>query len=211
MGAPFPAKANVLDVRDFLPAPNDRLLVDSNVWFFVGRSNTNEHDRKAEIYRSFVERCLKGSAKLFWSSLTIPEIWNAAEKMSKDIAAESGLIGKEASAKDFRYSEFHDPAQIAAEVEEILEFMSNSAQHAPDFPIVEALAGRIISETKSAKTAGYDSIFSLMFRDGGYTAFVTDDRDFASVPGLTMATANRLALPPKGTAKSVSLPQERGQ
>ena len=179
-------EAEIVELLTDKPSVNDRFLVDTNVWYWFTYTAAGAyiHSRSRD-YLTYINSCLKDDSELFHSTLSLSEISHTIEKTEYDIYSNRGPAWK---IKEFR----HNLAERMRVVNEIntawaqVENLSAAIPATVDQPCVDASLTRL----QSQKIDGYDLFILESMKAHGIEQVITDDSDYATVPGIRVFTAN---------------------
>ncbi len=183
-------KATVFDIQKDYSVFGQTFFVDSNVWYWV--TSPQGYDAAAyyqnEYYPPFFEKAC-GSSKIFASIINLVEVANIIE--ANHLRIYNQLHSPPISKKDMRYD-------MPGERKDVVEEIQAS------WGCLKALAVVIDTEIDGdtdSKDAldlisaypidSYDSIISLTMKKHGIDCILSDDCDFATLPGISVYTANK--------------------
>ena len=190
------AAASVIDVRTDSPRKSDRFFVDTNVWRFFTYAkfttgNIPDQQRKAQIYSSYVSKCLVAGAVLLWSPLSYSELSSVVERTELDIY-NTGHVSAQSSLKDFRLGTA-ERAAVVAEVDAAwgqIDSIGSMLQT----PCDAAALNAAIALFQNHPLDGYDIFYVNAMHAANVNAVVSDDIDFTHIPNLNVFTANDKAI-----------------
>lgn len=192
MAVIYRIQAEVVDIRKDKPEPADSFLVDSNVWYWVAYprcSQSGQPPRPYQItdYPAYVKQVLGAGARLLRCGLSLAELSHLIEKTERHIYSKSspGVL----RPKEYRHNLSRERATVVAEVEAAWAAVRSLAE--PMNTVVDHVATEsALSRFKSERVDGYDLfILEAMAREG-VAQVITDDGDFATVPGIRVFTSN---------------------
>lgn len=184
--------ADVVDIQIDSPTEQDLFLVDTNVWYWmtytraslVGQQQTHPRIRD---YPSFVNKALATNAQLYRCGLTLPELAHIIERSEREIFERRN--GREFKPKQYRHNYPAERSNVVTEVESAWGQVKTMA--APlDILIDKTLTDSALSRFKKECLDGYDLFILEAMFSKKIIQIITDDGDFATVPGITVFTAN---------------------
>jgi predicted nucleic acid-binding protein len=190
----YEIQAEIVDIRRDVPSSEDIFFVDTNVWYLLTypKADLPELSRRSrpkpyqiEHYPTYLENTAEAEARLYCSGLSLSELAHNIERIECEIAHGQGF-----SLKQFRRDYPEERAQFVEEIESSWAQVTSFAEILPleiDASITEAALGRLTSELID----GYDLFLLETMKAHGITQVITDDGDYATVPGLQVFTANR--------------------
>lgn len=188
-------QAEVFDIAADTPASADRFLVDTNVWFWMTYTNAG-HGEPAwragvmTAYATYVNAAATVGADLRWTGLSFAELAHLIEKTERKIF--EGTHGA-TKPKEFRHNHPAERTQVGTEIQSAWSQVKTLAQAATvtiDEPTTDAALSRCLLQTVD----GYDLFLLEAMNKDGMIQMITDDGDFATVPGIQVFTANRNVL-----------------
>jgi len=201
MAINYPIQADVVDITSDNPKSVDVFLIDTNVWYWMTYSRASQSARPPIQYQStdypnFTNAALTVGSQIFQSGLTLAELTHLIEKAEFEIYAQANpaiFPDPKKFNKDFRHSYPAERAQVVSEVQAAwaqVICLSESLPIAIDVSTVSAALSRFQTE----QVDGYDLFILESMKNHGVVQVITDDGDYASVPGIQVFTANRSVL-----------------
>lgn len=184
--------ADVVDIRNDSPIPEDVFLVDSNVWYWMSYTRASLVTEPWASYRiqnypSFLNKAIAKGVQLYQCGLSFSELAHIIEKSEREIYEKShGKIGP----KEFRHNHPTERSDVVAEVNAAwgqVKSMASSLDVTIDGALTDAALFRFGQEC----TDGYDLFILEAMSKSGVIQVITDDGDFATVPGISVFTANQ--------------------
>jgi predicted nucleic acid-binding protein len=195
MAIQYTIHADVVDIAQAKPKGTDCFLVDSNVWLWMTYSKAGHREpawrgNVMSQYAGFVQTASAAAAKLYWCGLSLAELAHIIEKTEREIYAMSveGI-----QPKEYRHNLTGERSRVVLEIQAAWGQVVSLAEPLTvsiDFPTTEAALGRLQTE----KVDGYDLFILESMKNHGVVQVITDDGDFATVPGLQVFTSNRRVL-----------------
>ncbi len=187
-------RASVVDIRGDDPSSSDRLLVDSNVWIGLTDANPSPSRRSQwRPYERYIRETKDASGRLVVSPFTFPEIckYFEHEELGRHNARNSTA----------------PPMQLKAFREDTASRSVVVAAIDTSWRQVRALATLVLTPVTQACVDGamkglgggdlVDGVDAMLVADlhrDGLTGIITDDRDFGSIDGILVFTANEKLL-----------------
>jgi hypothetical protein len=191
MSVHYNVLANVIDIRQDAPKPDDIFLVDTNVWYwltYTRASQANQPPRTYQIndYPTYIAKALSAKSSLRSCGLSFAELAHRIEKTEKDIYIRScGSIG----SKEFRHNCASERNNVVAEVQAAwgqVKTMTDTV----DVQVDESLTDAALLRFATQPLDGYDLFILEAISSAGVVKVVTDDGDYVTVPGIQVFTAN---------------------
>jgi predicted nucleic acid-binding protein len=198
MAINYTIQALVVDITVDSPKPEDVFLVDTNVWYWMTYTRASQSVRppaqyQSTSYPSYTNAALGAGARIFQSGLTLAELTHLIERAEFEIfaMANPGIFPNPKNFnKDFRHSYNAEHAQVVAEIQAAWSQVTSLAD--PLTLTIDALTtAAALSRFQTEKVDGYDLFILEAMKNHGVVQLITDDGDFATVPGIQVFTANR--------------------
>lgn len=188
---PLTVRAQIVDIRADAPKDTDRFLVDTNAWYwlFYPRASQTLSASQA-LYPDYLARAF-AKATLHCSALSFAELAHNIEKTEREIYANQA--NRAISTKDFRYDYANQRRKV---VTLITDTWANvmSVSTLLDMELGTGFMQSALTLFPSVGLDGYDLFMAEAALAAGMTQIVTDDGDYATVPGLTVFTANQKVI-----------------
>jgi len=184
-------QAEVVDIKADTPRDGDVFLVDSNVWYWMTYSKATSfmQDRLFK-YPDYLNKALTANSKIRYSGLSLSELAHLIEKTEREIYEKTnGSI----MPKEYRHNFIAERSRVVLEIQSSWGQVTSLADPLTvtiDAPTTSAALARMQSE----KVDGYDLFILESMKHHGVVQVITDDGDFATVPGIQVFTANRNVL-----------------
>lgn len=188
---PLVVRATVVDIRTDTPKISDSFIVDTNVWLWLLypplTQNSNGNQKQQAIdYPSYFKLALAAKSKFYSSGLVFAELAHNIERTEKNIYDSN--LASPLDLKDYRHDYPRQRAKVTTLINDawsdILGFSELLKINLDDAFMQEATA-----LFPTVGLDGYDA-FTAQAAIKTRVNVITDDGDFASVPGLTVFTAN---------------------
>ncbi len=198
MAINYTVQAEVVDISADTPRAEDAFLVDTNVWYWLTYSRASQSARPPAYYQisnypNYTNSALGAGARIFQSGLSLAELTHLIEKAEYEIFAQANpaiFPNPNKFDKNFRHDRTHERRQAVSEIEAAWAQVASLAEPLTvtiDSPTATAALNRLQTE----KVDGYDLFILESMRSHGVVQVITDDGDFATVPGIQVFTANR--------------------
>jgi len=189
MAIRYTVQAEVVDITADTPRAGDAFLVDTNVWYWLTYPKATSHiPEQISYYHNYLDSTSSASAKIFYSGLTLAELSHVIEKTEREIYERD--IDGNIKPKEFRHNLADQRRRVVSEVRVAWAQVTSLAESLAvtiDSPTTTAALKRLQTE----KVDGYDLFILETMQDHGVVQIITDDGDFATVPGIQVFTANR--------------------
>jgi predicted nucleic acid-binding protein len=198
-------RASIINIENDAPGPSDRLLVDTNVWYWTCYSRASLTDHPPERYQSklypaYVQEVIAAKGMLLRCAFIFSELCELVERSERQVHNGTLAPGSELTPKGFRHGDSALRAQVRSEVElawlQVKRLSGVVSCNIGDTTVEQAISG-----LRAAEIGGHDALILASMANTGITGILTDDSDFATVTGLQVFTANRWiirAAQPKG-------------
>ncbi|MCI0514981.1 hypothetical protein L0128_17335 [candidate division KSB1 bacterium] len=192
MAISYSIRADVIDINSDAPGQADKLLVDSNVWYWMTYSQASYgmdswRQPLILIYPGYVNNALTAGAKLFYCGLALAELAHLIEK------TEHQIFNAALNLKEFRHNYPQARAKVVAEVQAGWAQVRSIAKSI-SFKLNQRTSDSALQRFQQASVDGYDLfLLEVMFQQNTL-CILTDDGDFATVAGIQVFTANRNVL-----------------
>ena len=195
-------RAEVVDIYNDTPRYSDVLLVDTNVWLWQTYGlppepvphRARRAEQKLKIYTRYLNAALVSGVQLKYCGLVLAELAHVIEKAEFEIFKR--INGLDAlSPKEYRHNYPHVHALVADIVQNAWSQITMLASSA-DLTIDASLADTTAHNFQQVALDGYDLFLLQAIRNTGAqpVQVLTDDLDYASVPGIQLFTSNWLVI-----------------
>lgn len=187
-------QCQVVDIRSVEPRPEDSFLVDTNAWFWLtySRATTSclsqPRPGQREQYARFIKKALEKGSTIGRCDLALSELAHQIENSEMQIYKHHELNGADLSRKEYR----HNVAQRAKVVSEVSSVWSQVKKMSERLGITidDETTKRALETFQNCPLDGYDLFFLQAMKEKQVSGILTDDGDFACVPGLRVYTCN---------------------
>ncbi|WP_164928719.1 hypothetical protein [Gloeobacter violaceus] len=184
--------ADVIDIGTDAPRADDIFLVDTNVWYWLGYTRSSlirkpPQQYQTSTYPAYVQAASTAGSLLTWCGLSLAELAHIIEKTEHEIWNSRNAPIK---PKEFRHNRPQERInQVVPEVETAWAIVQNIA--APiDTLVDDSTTTAALCRFKSQAVDGYDLFLLEAMTKAGIKKVLTDDGDFATVPGIQVFTCN---------------------
>ncbi|NJM00303.1 MAG: hypothetical protein HC924_16585 [Synechococcaceae cyanobacterium SM2_3_2] len=196
-GLRITVQADVVDIRTDTPLPTDTFLVDINVWYWLTYTRASQADQPPSTYQTttypdYVGRARSARATLLYCGTTLAELIHLTEKSEREIYCRVNSL----SLKPKEYRHHYPTEQQRSPVSETQIAWQQITLIAAslDFQINEGNSNQVLARYATQPLDGYDLIMLESMVQEGFSQVLTDDSDFASVPGIQLFTANNTVI-----------------
>ena len=196
MAVNYTVQADVIDINADTPKAADTFLIDTNVWYWLTYSKASQNALPYQIsdYPAYANAALGAGARILQSGLSLAELTHLIEKAEREIfQAANGRI----AAKEYRHNFAGERANVVAEVQAACGLVTTLAEPLT-MAIDAATSAAALNRLRTEKVDGYDLFILESMRINGVVQIITDDGDFATVPGIQVFTANRKVIQAAG-------------
>ena len=192
MAINYTVQADVIDIQRDSPQNTDVFLIDSNVWYWMTYPNASQSAIPYQLsdYPDYVNRALMAGARLYWSGLSLAELSHLIERTERQIYVQ---INGSITTKEYRHNLASDHARIVKEIQASWGQVKSLAAPLP-MSIDEATTDAAFSRLQTQLVDGYDLFILETMTKQGVIQIITDDGDFATIPGIQVFTSNRHVL-----------------
>ena len=189
---PLKVRAKVVDIRTDTPKNTDRFLVDTNAWYWLFYPRASQTSRAPQPYQladypSYLKKTINVSI-LHCCAVSFAELAHNIEKAEREIYASQS--NRTISTKDFRLNCVNLRGKVVTLISDIWCDVVNISTML-DIELDTAFMQSALSLFPSVSLDGYDLFMAETALKAGATQIITDDGDYATVPGLTIFTSNR--------------------
>jgi hypothetical protein len=189
MAVNYTIRANVVDIRKDSPTEKDVFLVDTNVWYWMTYSKASQTAKPYQIndYPAYIDKALASKSQLCKCGLSLEELSHRIEKTEFDIFAltqSSSLWPKE-----YRHNYPTERLNVVTEIQAAWGQVKSMAK-AVDVTIDTDSTDRALLRMADEPLDGYDLFILEAISQAGIFNVITDDGDYATIPGIQLFTAN---------------------
>lgn len=192
-------QADVIDITTDTPRSEDVFLVDTNVWLWqtYGNATVNAKQniiRRSRRYSSYLGLALPVGAQLKYCGLTLAELAHVIEKTEYEIFKRQNQL-KTLTVKQYRHN-YPQEHQCMAAFVQLAWSQVTSLAASVDITVDSTLANAALQRFQNQSLDGYDLFLMEAISRAGVNKVqvLTDDMDYACVPGIELFTNNGLVL-----------------
>ena len=194
MAVNYTVRADVVDIRRDTPKQEDTFLIDTNVWYWMTYTKASSsallypaRSYQTTDYPSYINKALSAKSQLYHCGLSLNELSHIIEGTERSIFKRSN---PDIRTKEFRHN---FPAERNNVVEEIQTSWGQvAAMSKPlDLTVNTDLTDRALQRMAAESLDGYDLFLLEAMSEAGIQNIITDDGDYATVPGIHLFTANK--------------------
>lgn len=190
-------QADVIDITNDIPQQNDIFLVDTNVWYWQTYTNATvaaKPNRLTQIgkYLSYLNQTLVTGATLTYSGLSFAELASIIEKSEYEIYKKShSFLG----LKEYRHNLLAERANVVNEVQSAWSQVKTLAVPV-DLTVNDTTIDAALTRFQIKTLDGYDLLIleTINGAGSGQIKVITDDGDYATVPGIQIFTCNNSVI-----------------
>lgn len=190
-------QAEVINIRSDTPRQNDIFLVDTNVWLWQTYLRSIPSDprvrEKISTYTSYLQKARVGGATLAYSGLILAELAHVIERT--ELGIHNQLSGSSLHAKEYRHNNPTERANVVEKVESAWKQVESLAVSI-GLVVNEEVTNAALTRFRTQALDGYDLLIleAIGRAEVGKVQVITDDMDYAVVPGIQVFTNNGLVL-----------------
>lgn len=186
-------KAQVVDIRNDYPNPEDNFFIDTNVWFWFTSSYLSlGGGYQLRDYPNYISKILGKKSKIYRCELILAELSHVVEKSLHEIYEYK--TGLNIPLKQYRYN---CPGERENFIDEIKMSWDSIAEISETFEVTisNSTSKSVLDGFNNYFLDGYDLIYLTEIREYLENPLIlTDDRDFATFHGITVFTANKTVI-----------------
>ncbi|MFA5332400.1 MAG: hypothetical protein WC342_08485 [Methanoregula sp.] len=191
MAVKYDIQADIFDVRFDKPKHQDCFFVDTNVWYWLAYSRASVSAKSYHVkeYPGYIKKVRSVNARLCRCNLILAELAHIIEKTEFELFCSTHKKDPNAyPLKEFRHDRSANREDVIQEIESAWMQVGQLSGLVP-MTIDETAATTFIADLKSNRLDGYDLLYLDLLRKQHFS-ILTDDGDFATVPGISVFTAN---------------------
>lgn len=193
---PLVVRADVVDLRTDTVKPTDAFIVDTNVWYWLTYPRASRMPMppayyQTRYYPNYLKNARKAGARLLYCGTVFAELAHRIESDERKFF--NAKLVAPISGKDFRHNYPHERQDVQDEVAIAWGQVTSIAGIAA-VPLDAATISTTATLFGQVGLDGYDLIAVEAMRQNGVTHIITDDKDFLTVPGIVVLTANNAAV-----------------
>lgn len=189
-------RAQVVDIRADAPKESDAFLVDTNAWYWLFYSRASlvpngPQPNQLANYPAYLKAAIGAKSTLNCYGLTFAELAHNIEKAEREIY--EAQAGKKIGTKAFRLDYMNQRRKVVLMISDTWADVL-SVGDMLDLEMDSGFMQSALSLFPSVSLDGYDLFMAEAALKAGVTQIITDDGDYATVPGLTIFTANQKVI-----------------
>jgi hypothetical protein len=189
-------RAQIVDIRADAPKDTDRFLVDTNAWYWLFYSRASLLQNGPQPYQianypAYLKAAIGAKSPLSCYGLTFAELAHNIEKAEREIY--EAQAGKKISPKMFRHDYPNQRRKLVALISDTWADVL-SVSDMLDLEMDGSFMKSALSLFPSVGLDGYDLFMAEAAINAGVPQVITDDGDYATVPRLTVFTANQKVI-----------------
>ena len=192
----YAISSEVVDIRYDNPKAGDAFLVDTNVWYWVTYSRASMSrmpplNYQITTYPNYMQASLQAGARILQSGLSLSELTHLIEKSEWEIYRR--ISNTSLFKKEYRHNLDTERANVVSEVHSAWGQVLGLAE--PLDVLIDAPASSsALTRLRTQQVDGYDLFMLEAMNTNGIIQVLTDDGDFATVPGIQVFTANQTVI-----------------
>jgi len=198
----YSVQAEVIDITQDVPQAGDIFFVDTNIWYWATYPNADSFslsDRsrpnpyQIDHYPNYLQGTVVAGSLLYCSGLSLSELAHRIESAEYEIFRSEHLKNQKLSLKSFRRNYSAQRNQVVAEVLSAWSQVTSLA-NVLDLNVDNSTTNAALSRFETQLIDGYDLFILETMKAHSITKVITDDGDYATVPGIQVFTANQAAI-----------------
>lgn len=183
-------EATVIDIKSDTPKSTDRFFVDTNVWLsaYYPRATLSiqERERNAGVL-TYIHKARQANAVLYRLGLSLSEVASAIEREESKSYFGFPVFITQNKIKQCRYDH---PCVRKKTLEKIRRcwLKVKLASKSIDLPIDDTVTDDSLVSLQGFFLDGYDIFFYEAMKSNKTIQIITDDCDFATIPGVQVFT-----------------------
>jgi predicted nucleic acid-binding protein len=187
--------ANIWNIGKTDPDPEAEFLVDTNAWYFTTYTRASilavDHPKKyqSQQYARFIKKALDAGSILHRCDLSLAELAHTIEDCERRIFMEY-VAKRDVPRKEYLHCEDDEEReQVVSEIESAWGQITGMSQ-CLGLAIQDPTTKGALNDLRRCRIDGYDVLLLQAMKQGQVTRIITDDADFATVPGIEVFTCN---------------------
>lgn len=201
MSQKYLVNADVIDIRHYTPSPSDKILVDTNVWFWKTYPNCSIAPNPPQAYQldnygAFLKKAIEARAGIYWSVFTFGELSHLIEKTEYEINA-----GNAQTLKEWRHAKGVARKALISTINAAWNQVQQIGVSAKEICMGGSAAETMRKHYGKWCVDGNDLLLIHTYESTNVNFLLSDDGDFCSVGGLRLLTANQSVIKSAKEAK----------
>jgi hypothetical protein len=188
----YAIRADVVDIQTDEPKNSDAFMVDSNVWFWTTYSSASTEAKpyQTKHYPNYLAKALDIGARVCRCGLSLAELASLIERTQWRIYCD---YVQKIEAKEYRHNLPDERERIVSEVQAAWGQVKSMAESV-GVEINDLTTDAALTCFQNQLVGGYDLFLLETMAREDVLQVITDDGDFATIPGIQVFTANRNVL-----------------
>ncbi|MGB0560226.1 MAG: hypothetical protein ACPGVO_00270 [Spirulinaceae cyanobacterium] len=145
-------------------------------------------------YPNYLRDCKQARASINCSTLSFPELAHIIEKAEREIYIKGRNLSPEhLKAKQFRHNYAIERKRVCRQIKSVWQQV-NAISSIVEAPVSLTVLNSAMSRLPQQCVDGYDLLILETMANVGIECVITDDGDYATVPGITVFTANKAVI-----------------
>jgi hypothetical protein len=208
-------RADVVDIRNDSPLEGEFFLVDSNVWIWLfyersGSSGLPDREQpqpyQVENYPNYIKEVRSHNGNLLRCDLCLNELSHRIEKVERLLFCNLNSTDNTISIKRYRHGYPTERQKVVRTIRETWQEIRRISTSV-DFHFSDDFTNGALANLADRAVDAYDlfMIEAISQRNGRHPGsnstikVITDDGDFATVPGITVFTSNLTVIRQAGS------------
>lgn len=185
-------QAQVINIKGDRPQPDDVFMVDTNAWYWLvysrySQPGNNDRLKQTGHYPAYIQKAIEtGVKQLHYCGLTLAELAHNIEKVEQEIFSSNT---ESCTPKQYRHNYPAERDNVIKQVEAAWSQLT-AIGTLVNISIDENTINFALTRFQSQRLDGYDLFMLEAMRANSIRQIITDDQDFATVPGIVVFTAN---------------------
>jgi len=197
MAINYVVRADVVDIRTDAPLVTDSFFVDTNVWYWMSYTRASlgknpPNPQKVVDYPTYIGSAIAAKSRLLRCGLSLAELAHVIEKNEREIYSRTTGFNDRLT-KEFRHNHPAERTRVAAEVQTAWDQVKTMSVSI-DIPVDDPITNAALTRFQTQPVDGYDLFLLEAITRAGIVQAITDDGDYATVPGIKVFTSNQTVL-----------------
>jgi len=193
LGHRIKIEATVIDIKSDTPKSTDRFFVDTNVWLFAyyprATLNNQERLRNAGVL-TYIDKARQANAVLYRLGLSLSEVANVIEREESKSYFQFPNYIPSKKIKEYRYEHLCERRKTLDKIRRCWLKVKLASQSI-DLPIDDTVTDDSLVSLQGYFLDGYDIFFYEAMKSNNTIQIITDDCDFATIPGIQVFTESQ--------------------
>jgi len=143
-------------------------------------------------YPTYIGSTIAAKARLLRCGLSLAELAHVIEKNEREIYSRTTGFNDRLT-KEFRHNHPAERTRVAAEVQTAWDQVKTMSVSI-DFPVDDSITNAALTRFQTQPVDGYDLFLLEAITRASIVQVITDDGDYATVPGIRVFTSNQVVL-----------------